>query len=294
MVSSQAPADWWRDGDDDGRGDGCRGHFRASGCAQQNRGWSELYVFNIGNCNVRFDEHFIIQVRRATSSLPSQWRAAQRRRRRRRRGYRSTAQRRATAAWCAAPIGSTSSLAAHLMLSRRLRALGHPNPDAFTAGAARASCEQCSALRAAGLASWLEDKYIRQLPRNERSQLRQCAALAEQLSAGKTGSRKHELLGKRVLTWYLDELSPPSRIRTALSKEQYASVCSWLLCIALAYEYSERRVECKEALATANARITEQEDAQHAAAPVVLDTDHPSMLKLASALRIDELPTDPR
>ena len=92
----------------------------------------------------------------------------------------------------------------------RLRALGFPSADQFTA----------TERELFALASWLEDTHIRQLPPEERGGLRQGSHVA--------------------LEAYTSELVAPGWVASALQGRDYAAVCSWLVCLALQYAHEEQ------------------------------------------------------
>ena len=123
-------------------------------------------------------------------------------------------------------------------MERRLRALQYPKADAFDAS----DTSHCVALIA-----WLEDRHIRQLKVEDRSPLRAGDAAA--------------------LAAYLEELGAPADVRAV-----GPIACSFLLMVALGYEFADKR----EGLAPAPA----------AAPAPALAADDPALLALAAALGV--------
>ena len=123
-------------------------------------------------------------------------------------------------------------------MDRRLRALNYPHTEAFDAS----DTSKCIALTA-----WLEDRHIRQLKVEDRGPLRAGDAAA--------------------LAAYLEELGAPADVRAA-----GPVACSFLLVVALGYEFADKR----EGLAPAPA----------AAPAPALAADEPALLALAAALGV--------
>lgn len=99
-------------------------------------------------------------------------------------------------------------------LATRLGALAYPSSETFAA-------DESSAV---ALAVWLEDRFIRQLKVEEREELR----------AGKP----------EALREYLVELDAPAWVLNAPSRE---TACSWLVNIALQFEYEEQKAKLEAA-----------------------------------------------
>lgn len=134
-------------------------------------------------------------------------------------------------------------------LATRLSALAHPNAATFGA-------TDPTAADAVALASWLEDRFIRQQPPEERGPLRQGEPAA--------------------LRAYLEELGSPAWVDAHERAGRYAPVCSWLVNLALQYEYGDN-LDAHEAAATA---------ALAAAQPPLLAHDDAELLALAAALKV--------
>ena len=100
----------------------------------------------------------------------------------------------------------------------RLAALRYPKAASFDAS---------NRQDALALYVFLEDKHIRQLPEDERGPL-----------------RSHEVAAVQA---YMHECQAPDEILTHLESGQHRPVCSWLLCLALQYEYSDRKVAYDDA-----------------------------------------------
>jgi len=123
-----------------------------------------------------------------------------------------------------------------MSLATRLYALNHPAATTFYPSEASTTA----------LAAWLEDRFIRQLPMDARTELR-------------AGSPE-------ALQFYLAELDAPEWVLSGSP----ATMCSWLINIALQYEYGDNQQQY-EALATAQQPI----------AP-----DNPDLLRLCAVLRV--------
>ena len=109
------------------------------------------------------------------------------------------------------------------MFATRLSALEHPDASTFPEKPNLASCSS--------LAAWLEDRFIRQLPTEDRGPLR--------------GNQPEALVS------YLYELvAPPDLVADAEQRNDYAPVCSWLINLALQYDYGDKRAEYEAAAAT--------------------------------------------
>ena len=126
-----------------------------------------------------------------------------------------------------------------MSLSTRLHALNYPSASTFYPSEARTTA----------LAAWLEDRFIRQLPMDARTELR-------------AGSPE-------ALQFYLAELDAPEWVLSGSP----STMCSWLINIALQYEYGDNQQQY-EALATVAT-------AQQPIAP-----DNPDLLRLCAALRV--------
>ena len=125
------------------------------------------------------------------------------------------------------------------LLTTRLAALNHPAASTFSPSEASTTA----------LAAWLEDRFIRQLPMDARTELR----------AGEP----------EALQFYLAEMDAPEWVLSGSP----STMCSWLINIALQYEYGDNQQKY-EALATVAT-------AQQPIAP-----DNPDLLRLCAALRV--------
>ena len=121
-------------------------------------------------------------------------------------------------------------------LATRLSALQYPFDSNDDFG------EQATAAR---LVAWLEDRYIRQLPATAREPLRSGAPSA--------------------LQDYLHEVVAPDWVLRYHRESSYYNVCSWLVNVALQFEY---------------------EATFPPAAPSVLTSDDDDLLALAAAFRV--------
>jgi hypothetical protein len=133
----------------------------------------------------------------------------------------------------------------------RLAAIGYPKAGSFDPS------EACDAL---ALYVHLEDKHIRQLPIEERGPL-----------------RRHEVAAVRA---YMQECQAPASVLAHLDAGRHRPVCSWLLCLALQYEYSDGREAYEAAYSTAMA------SSPPSAASSMIAPDDPELLRLAEALKV--------
>ena len=140
-------------------------------------------------------------------------------------------------------------------LSTRLAALEHPGAETFDASS-----------QSGALAAWLEDRFIRQLPVDGRGPLRE-----QQPGA---------------LQSYLEELDAPVRVQAALAGGDGASVCSWLVNLALSYEYGDNRDKHDAAAAQAAQAAQAANATAASSASGLLAGDDPNLLGLAAALGV--------
>ena len=139
----------------------------------------------------------------------------------------------------AAPLLRRRVTVSNMGFERRLLALGFPEARAF---------DGSNAKQASSLASWLEDRVIRQLPIEARGQLR-----AGDLSA---------------LHAYLVELEAPEAVLADLQGRRFPAVSSWLTLTALQYAvedlaegtHVERAQPSVESLAAAHGVVSNPGD----------------------------------
>lgn len=134
----------------------------------------------------------------------------------------------------------------------RLRALRHPGAFEF---------DVSEPAQAAALYAWLEDHHIRQLPLGERGPLR--AGAPEAIRA------------------YLVECQAPVAIVAHLEAGRHRHVCSWLLGIALAFEYGDKHQEYEQAYRSACPAGTPSVPAKS-----LIAADDPELKLLAEALQL--------
>lgn len=136
--------------------------------------------------------------------------------------------------------------------SPRLRALAYPQAAAF----APSDPSQAHALYV-----WLEDRHIRQLPVEQRAPLRANRAEA--------------------VRQYFVDCQAPEHILAHLDAGEHRPVCSWLIGIALAYEYSDKYGEYEDAYRS----VATSSDHQ-VASPSLLAADDPELELLAASLDV--------
>lgn len=136
------------------------------------------------------------------------------------------------------------------MFSTRLRALKYPHADRFDAA---------NPAHAATLYAWLEDHYIRQLPLDQREPL-----------------RSHNPAAIRA---FVQECQAPAAILAHLDAGRHEQVCSWLLGLALAYEYSDKYEDYELAYKAAVSSRVET--------PSMLPPEHPELKLLAATVKVE-------